>query len=87
MIRKIAFFAFIIFTALVFGQKKEQLQKQNADLKKQIAAINADLAKARNESKLSVSYLENVNKKIPKFSFSISSIREVRNPILPRKSG
>lgn len=64
MIRKIAFFAFIIFTALVFGQKKEQLQKQNADLKKQIAAINADLAKARNESKLSVSYLENVNKKI-----------------------
>ncbi len=64
MIRKSVLFAFIIISALAFGQKKEQLQKQSADLKKQIAAINADLAKTRNESKLSVSYLEKVNKKL-----------------------
>lgn len=46
------------------GQKKEQLQKQNADLKKQIAQINTDLAKTRSESKLSIAYLTNVNKKL-----------------------
>lgn len=44
--------------------RKEQLQKQKADLIKQIAAINADLAKARGEAKLSIAYLNNVNKKI-----------------------
>lgn len=50
---------------LQFGQQnKEQLQKQNADLKKQIAQINSDLAKTRNESKLSLSYLNNVNQKL-----------------------
>lgn len=54
---------------LLFGfmnaqKNKEQLQKENADLKKQIAQINSDLAKTRNESKLSVSYLTNVNQKL-----------------------
>lgn len=44
--------------------RKEQLQKQNADLKKQIAAINGELAKARGEAKLSIAYLNNVNQKI-----------------------
>lgn len=44
--------------------RKEQLQKQTADLKRQIAAINADLAKTRGEAKLSIAYLNNVNQKI-----------------------
>ncbi len=50
--------------SLHFGQKKEQLQQQNAELKKQIAKINSELAKTRNESKLSVSYLTSVNQKL-----------------------
>lgn len=44
--------------------RKEQLQRQKADLIKQIAAINANLAKARGDAKLSIAYLNNVNKKI-----------------------
>ena len=50
--------------SLSFGQRKEQLQKQNNELKKQIAAINANLAKTKNEAKMSVAYLADVNKKI-----------------------
>ncbi|TXF76340.1 murein hydrolase activator EnvC family protein [Chryseobacterium sp.] len=64
MIKKLSFLVGILLFGFVFGQKKELLQKQNAELKKQIAAINADLAKTRNESKLSVAYLNSVNKKI-----------------------
>ncbi len=64
MIKKISFFTAILLFALSFGQNKEQLQKQNAELKKQIAQINTQLAKSRNESKLSLAYLEGVNKKI-----------------------
>ena len=65
MIKKISFLIGILVFVLHFGQQnKEQLQKQNADLKKQIAQINSELAKTRNESKLSLSYLNNVNKKL-----------------------
>ena len=64
MIKKLSFLTSILLFTLSFSQQKEQLQKQNAELKKQIAAINANLAKSRNESKLSLSYLEGVNKKI-----------------------
>ena len=64
MIKKIYFLSAILFISSVFGQKKEQLQKQNADLKNQIAIINQNLSKTRNESRLSLAYLENVNKKI-----------------------
>jgi len=64
MIKKISFLIGILLFSLQYGQKKEQLQKQNADLKKQIAQINSDLAKTRSESKLSISYLTNVNKKL-----------------------
>lgn len=67
MIRKLSLFIGILLFSLHFSQttqKKEQLQKQNADLKKQIAQINADLAKTRNESKLSLSYLTKVNEKL-----------------------
>ncbi len=65
MIKKISFLTAIIWFGISFGQRdKEQLQKQNAELKKQIAAINNQLSKTRNESKLSIAYLEGVNQKI-----------------------
>ncbi|SIQ36515.1 Peptidase family M23 [Chryseobacterium sp. RU37D] len=66
MIKKFSFLIGILLFGLHQGQtgKKEQLQKQNAELKKQIAQINSDLAKTRTESKLSVAYLDNVNKKL-----------------------
>lgn len=65
MIKKFSFLIGILLFGLHYGQKdKEQLQKQNAELKKQIAQINTDLAKTRNESKLSIAYLTNVNKKL-----------------------
>lgn len=64
MIKKISFFIGILLFSLHLGQKKEQLQTQNAELKKQISKINSDLAKTRNESKLSIAYLTNVNKKL-----------------------
>jgi Tfp pilus assembly protein PilN len=61
MIKKFSFLIGILLFGLHHGQnqKKEQLQKQNAELKKQIAQINTDLAKTRSESKLSVAYLDN----------------------------
>lgn len=64
MIKKLSFLIGILLFSLHFGQKKEQLQKQNAELKKQIAQINSELAKTRNESKLSISYLTSVNQKL-----------------------
>jgi len=65
MIKRISILIGILTFGLQFGQQnKEQLQKQNADLKKQIAQINSELAKTRNESKLSLSYLNNVNQKL-----------------------
>lgn len=67
MIKKFSFLIGILLFGLHYGQdgqKKEQLQKQNAELKKQIAQINTDLAKTRSESKLSIAYLTNVNKKL-----------------------
>lgn len=64
MIKKNIYIFAILLCGLAFGQQKEQLQKQNAELKKQIANINANLAKSRQESKLSIAHLQDVNKKI-----------------------
>lgn len=64
MIRKLSFLIVLFLCGILFAQKKEQLQKQNVELKKQIAAINANLAKTQRDSKLSVAYLNDVNKKI-----------------------
>lgn len=64
MIKKISFFITILMFALFSAQKKELLQKQNAELKKQISSINTNLAKTQKESKLSIAYLNDVNKKI-----------------------
>ncbi len=64
MIRKTGILLGVLWCGILFSQKKEQLQKQNAELKKQISAINTNLAKTQAESKLSVAYLNEVNKKI-----------------------
>lgn len=53
-----------LLVSFSFAQDKAKLQKQTAELKKQIAAINANLAKTRNDSRLSLAYLDGVNKKI-----------------------
>ena len=42
MIKKLSFLIGLFLFGILFSQKKEQLQKQNAELKKQIASINAN---------------------------------------------
>ena len=65
MIKKLSFFVSILLFGSVFGQRdKEQLQKQNSDLKKQISSINASLNQTKKESRLSIAYLNAVNQKI-----------------------
>ncbi|WDF48002.1 peptidoglycan DD-metalloendopeptidase family protein [Chryseobacterium sp. KACC 21268] len=65
MIKKLSFFISIILFGSAFGQKdKEVLQKQNADLKKQISSLNATLNQTKQESKLSIAYLNTVNQKL-----------------------
>ena len=64
MIKIASIFLAILSFGFAFGQKKEQLQQQNTELKKQIANINKSLFQTQKESKLSVAYLDNVNKKI-----------------------
>lgn len=65
MIKKISLVTSILFFGCIFGQNtKEQLQKQNAEIKKQIATINSDLSKTKTEGKLSLGYLNAVNQKL-----------------------
>lgn len=65
MIKHIALVSSLLFAGVFWGQnQKEQLQRQSAELKKEIANINSQLAKSKSESRLSVAYLEGVNKKI-----------------------
>ncbi len=65
MIKKLSFFISILVFGSAFAQKdKEQLQKQNAELKKQISTLNATLNQTKQESKLSVAYLNAVNQKL-----------------------
>lgn len=65
MIKKLSFFISILVFGSAFGQKdKEQLQKQNAELKKQISSLNATLNQTKQESKLSIAYLNAVNQKL-----------------------
>lgn len=64
MTKFISILATILLFGLSFGQNKDELRKQNNILKKQIAEINANLSKNRNESRLSLAYLQNVEKKI-----------------------
>lgn len=66
MHKKLSLLLGLLLFTIVFSQqgRKEQLQKQNAEIKKEIASINSELTKARGEAKLSLAYLNNVNKKI-----------------------
>ena len=64
MIKRLSFLIGIFLFGFFSAQKKEQLQKQNAELKKQISNINVNLAKTQQQSKLSVAYLNEVEKKI-----------------------
>ena len=67
MKKKFSFIIVFLCAVSVWGQtqvKKEQLQKQNAELKKQIEEINKNLAKTKSEAKLSLAYLNEINKKI-----------------------
>lgn len=64
--KKLYFFIFLVLSLISFGQQtdKEKLQRQNADLKKQIQLLNANLQKTQVQSRLSVSYLQGLNQKI-----------------------
>ena len=65
ILRKIVIITAVLAANLISAQRsKEELQQQNAELKRQIAAINSNLAKAKNEAKLSIFYLNNINRKI-----------------------
>ncbi|MCZ2083002.1 MAG: peptidoglycan DD-metalloendopeptidase family protein [Flavobacteriales bacterium] len=64
MIKRLSFLIGIFLFGFFSAQKKEQLQKQNAELKKQISSINSNLAKTQQQSKLSLAYLNEVEKKI-----------------------
>lgn len=67
MKKKISIFIGIflmIFLSAQTQRRKEELQKQNEELQKQIAEINNNLAKTKAQAKLSLSYLNEVNKKI-----------------------
>ncbi|MDO4762818.1 MAG: peptidoglycan DD-metalloendopeptidase family protein [Flavobacteriaceae bacterium] len=64
-IKKIGLFIGLFLMQLLWAQRsKEDLRKQSAELKKQIAVINSQLAKAKGETKLSITYLNNINQKI-----------------------
>ncbi|MDY3344735.1 peptidoglycan DD-metalloendopeptidase family protein [Riemerella anatipestifer] len=62
--RKLSFLLSVLCFGLFFSQKKEQLQRESAELKKQIALINSNLAKTQKEARLSIAHLNEVNKKI-----------------------
>ena len=55
ILRKIVIITAVLAANLISAQRsKEELQQQNAELKRQIAAINSNLAKTKNEAKLSI---------------------------------
>ena len=67
MIKRISLLIIALFSLSAFSQtqkRKEELQRQNAELKKQIAEINKNLAETKKEAKLSLTYLNEDNKKI-----------------------
>lgn len=58
---------FLLLTVFIYSQlpyKKEDLQKQSAQLKQEIAELNKALISSKNESKTSITYIANLNKKI-----------------------
>ncbi len=56
-----------LVSTLVYGQQpytKEALQKQSADLRQEITELNKALATSKSESKTSLTYIANLNKKL-----------------------
>lgn len=69
MIRKSVYLLGMLASFMAFSQQdpkqqKAQLQRQTNELKKQISELNSRLAKTQKEARLSVAYLNDVNKKI-----------------------
>lgn len=64
MITKTISFVFLISFTLFFSQTKEQLQKQNAEIKKQIQSLTSEINNTRSQSKYSISYLNKIDMKI-----------------------
>ncbi len=62
--QKIYLFVLIISSSFLFSQTKDQIQKQTAEIKKQIQSLNNEISNARSQSKLSVSYLNKIDQKI-----------------------
>lgn len=66
--RKLLYTFFLaLFSLLVYSQQpynKEALQKQSAQLRQEIADLNKALAASKNESKTSLIYIANLNKKL-----------------------
>ena len=58
---------FVFTSVLLYGQQpnnKEALQKQSAKLRQEIADLNKALAESKSESKTSIVYIANLNKKL-----------------------
>src|SRR5690606_19778401 len=63
---------FALFSSWAYSQiteeelrvQKDKLQQQNASLKKEISGLNKDLQRNQNESKTSLLYVQNLDKKI-----------------------
>ena len=65
--KKIYIFFFLLITIVTYSQlpyKKEDLQKQSVQLKQEIAELNKALISSKNESKISIAYIANLDKKI-----------------------
>lgn len=77
---KIAFtFCLFFITLLAFSQqtnRKEILQKKSAELRQEISDLNKALATSKNESKTSILYIANLNKKLEARTALITTTRK-----------
>ncbi|MCT6869223.1 murein hydrolase activator EnvC [Apibacter sp.] len=77
--KKIYIFFFLLITIVTYSQlpyKKEDLQKQSVQLKQEIAELNKALISSKNESKISIAYIANLDKKIKVRAKLISNTRK-----------
>ena len=65
---------FLIGGTTVIAQSKSQLEKEKAKIEKEIKRLNADLSKARNNTKLTARQIESLNKKIAERTRLINNI-------------
>ncbi len=76
--KKLSVLFFALLTGLrIFAQQptKEELQRRNTDLAKEIAGIRADLDKAKGDKKVTLGLLEQLNRAITKRNQVISNIK------------